>query len=150
MPTRLRSSVTSRLGSWMSVPPTRMVPSMRTPSTRSFIRFRQRSSVDLPQPEGPMYAVTRCLGMAIVTSRRASFGPYQSDRWSISTMGASTTGAAGGSDLAGRPTSALDVDIMTGSFRDAAARSDGRRPVHAPQAVAQGDGEQVQEHDDQQ
>ena len=33
-------------------------PSMRTPSIRSFMRLRQRSSVDLPQPDGPMKAVT--------------------------------------------------------------------------------------------
>ena len=31
---------------------------MRVPSTRSFMRLRQRSSVDLPQPDGPMKAVT--------------------------------------------------------------------------------------------
>jgi hypothetical protein len=54
MPTRLRRSVTFSAGSFTSTPPTRMLPSMRTPSTRSFIRLRQRSSVDLPQPDGPM------------------------------------------------------------------------------------------------
>ena len=30
---------------------------MRTSSMRSFMRLKQRSSVDLPQPEGPMSAV---------------------------------------------------------------------------------------------
>jgi hypothetical protein len=35
-----------------------MVPVMRVLSMRSFMRFRQRRSVDLPQPEGPMKAVT--------------------------------------------------------------------------------------------
>jgi hypothetical protein len=38
----------------MSVPPIRMFPAILTPSMRSFIRLRQRSSVDFPQPEGPM------------------------------------------------------------------------------------------------
>ncbi|CSC38155.1 Uncharacterised protein [Vibrio cholerae] len=33
-------------------------PSTRVPSTRSFIRLMQRKSVDLPQPEGPINAVT--------------------------------------------------------------------------------------------
>ena len=33
-------------------------PSMRTLSMRSFMRLRQRSKVDLPQPDGPMNAVT--------------------------------------------------------------------------------------------
>ena len=32
-------------------------PSTRAPGTRSFIRFRQRSTVDLPQPDGPISAV---------------------------------------------------------------------------------------------
>ena len=54
MPTRLRSSVTSRRGSLMSVPPIRMAPVVRTPSTRSFMRFRQRRSVVFPHPDGPM------------------------------------------------------------------------------------------------
>ena len=34
--------------------------SIRQPSTRSFIRFRVWSSVDLPQPDGPMNAVMSC------------------------------------------------------------------------------------------
>ena len=59
MPTRLRSSITSTSGWWMSTPRIRIDPrATRVPSIRSFMRFRQRSSVDLPQPEGPMKAVT--------------------------------------------------------------------------------------------
>ena len=38
----------------MSVPPMRMLPVILTPSMRSFMRFRQRSKVDFPQPDGPM------------------------------------------------------------------------------------------------
>ena len=38
--------------------PSRMLPVVRTSSIRSFMRFRQRSKVDLPQPEGPIRAVT--------------------------------------------------------------------------------------------
>ena len=53
------------------------------------MRLRQRSSVDLPQPDGPMYAVTRCFGTDMDTSRSACLAPYQSDRCSISTIGAS-------------------------------------------------------------
>ena len=80
MPTRLRRSVTSSSGSLMSVPPIRILPAIRTPSTRSFIRFKHRRRVDLPQPDGPIYAVIRCLGMDIEMSLRASLAPYQSDR----------------------------------------------------------------------
>ena len=34
----------------------------------SFIRLMQRRKVDLPQPEGPMKAVTRFAGMSSETS----------------------------------------------------------------------------------
>ena len=33
-------------------------PSTRAPGTMSFIRFSERRNVDLPQPDGPMSAVT--------------------------------------------------------------------------------------------
>jgi len=75
MPTRLRNSVTSSPGSQTSVPPIRMTPLIRTPSMRSFIRSRHRSSVDLPQPDGPMYAVTRYLGTDIETCLSAILSP---------------------------------------------------------------------------
>jgi hypothetical protein len=41
----------------------------------SFIRFSERMNVDLPQPEGPMMAVTRLRWICIVTWSRAIFGP---------------------------------------------------------------------------
>src|SRR5204862_2012418 len=44
---------------------------------------------DLPQPEGPMYAVTRCFGIDMETSFSAIFAAYQSETCSISTIGAS-------------------------------------------------------------
>ena len=50
---------------------------MRTSSMRSFIRFRQRSSVDLPQPDGPMNAVTWLAGRSSEMSCSACFSPYQ-------------------------------------------------------------------------
>jgi hypothetical protein len=37
----------------------RICPSTRTVSIRSFSRLTDRSSVDFPQPDGPMSAVTR-------------------------------------------------------------------------------------------
>jgi hypothetical protein len=52
-----------------------IAPSMRQPSTRSFIRLKQRSRVDLPQPEGPMNAVTRCFGMFMLTLLSAWVSP---------------------------------------------------------------------------
>ena len=41
------------------------------------MRLMQRSSVLLPQPEGPIRAVTRLLGMSSETSPMACFLPYQ-------------------------------------------------------------------------
>src|SRR5437899_120559 len=160
MPTRLRSSVTSSVGSLMSVPPIRILPATRTPSIRSFIRFRQRSSVDLPQPEGPMYAVTRCLATDIETSLRASLSPYQSETWSISTIGASMILAAlaWGLRLAATGTW-VDMPFSSSSRstrpagpqpRDGLrlAPLDRRHRVRPAQAVAQPDREEVHQHDD--
>src|SRR6185295_14326448 len=143
MPTRLRRSVTSRLGSWMSVPPIRMFPSIRTPSTRSFMRLRQRRSVDLPHPDGPMYAVTRCFGMDIEMSLRAILAPYQSDRWSISTMGISMMGPGLPPGFRLDDTLNTDPDIDPSS-----GWSHRRRRVAATQPVAHADREQVQDHHD--
>ncbi|KAJ06547.1 hypothetical protein M004_01925 [Pseudomonas aeruginosa M10] len=75
MPTRRRSSATSTPLAKMLWPSRRISPSTRQPSTRSFIRLKQRSKVDLPQPDGPMKAVTRCFGMFIRTSKRACLAP---------------------------------------------------------------------------
>src|SRR5580765_1878549 len=86
--------------------------------------------------------------MVMDTSLSASLVPYHSDRRSISTMGDSKTGAACDSALRARPISMLATIDQLLSYR--LAGSDGRRRVHAPQAIAQGDGKQVQHHDDQQ
>ena len=71
MPTRRRSSITSSAGSMMSWPSKSDAPVVRTSSIRSFIRFRQRRNVDLPQPDGPISAVTSCRGKSMVMSNRA-------------------------------------------------------------------------------
>ena len=50
---------------------------MRTLSIRSFMRLTERSSVLLPQPEGPISAVTLPRGTGRLMSKRACFSPYQ-------------------------------------------------------------------------
>jgi hypothetical protein len=50
-------------------------PSTRASGTVSCIRLRQRSSVDLPQPDGPMIAVTSFCGKVSATSRTAWVEP---------------------------------------------------------------------------
>jgi hypothetical protein len=71
MPTRRRSSTTSVVGAETSSPETSMRPCVRTLGMRSFMRLNERSSVLLPQPEGPMMAVTLPLGIPSDTPLRA-------------------------------------------------------------------------------
>ena len=84
MPTRLRSAITS-MRPVVDVDPVEEDLPVRcaTPSMRSFMRLRQRSSVDLPQPEGPMKAVTRAPGSRDRSPESAVLSPYQSDRLRI-------------------------------------------------------------------
>src|ERR1700716_3605984 len=60
-------------------------PATRAPGVVSCIRFRQRRSVDFPQPDGPMIAVTAPRGSSRLTSPTAWVAPYQADRSSIRT-----------------------------------------------------------------
>src|SRR6266545_6318045 len=54
------------------------------PGVSSCIRLRQRSRVDLPQPEGPMMAVTVCAGNSSDTSRTARCCPNSAVRCAAS------------------------------------------------------------------
>ena len=65
-------------------PSTRNSPAILTPSIMSFMRLRQRSSVDLPQPDGPMNAVTWFAGRSSEISWIACFSPYQTLAFRIS------------------------------------------------------------------
>ena len=59
----------------MSPPSIRISPVTRQPSMVSFMRLMQRRKVDLPQPDGPMKAVTLRSGMSIETAFSACFSP---------------------------------------------------------------------------
>jgi len=52
-----------------------MLPSTRALPMVSFIRLSVRRKVDLPQPEGPMKAVTYSVSMSIETSSMAFLSP---------------------------------------------------------------------------
>src|SRR5438093_3758578 len=76
----------------MSSPSRSTFPSARAFGIVSCIRLRQRMRVDLPQPEGPMIAVTSCSANSIPMSWIAFFGPYQAERpstWILIVMGTS-------------------------------------------------------------
>src|SRR5215210_5886223 len=67
----------------MPVPRISTCPSTRAFGTVSCILFRQRRSVDLPQPEGPMIAVTSCCAIDAEMFRMAPRSPNQADRFSV-------------------------------------------------------------------
>src|SRR3954451_19986168 len=99
MPIRRLSATGSVSGALMGRPSKVTSPSMRAPGIRSFIRLKQRSSVVLPQPEGPIKAVIRCRGRSMLMSFKASDDPYQTESPRVE----STTGSAvgGGAVAAG-------------------------------------------------
>src|SRR6266545_2732447 len=60
------------------------LPLTVAPGVSSCIRFKQRSRVDLPQPDGPMMAVTVCAGNKSDTSRTARCCPNSAVRCAAS------------------------------------------------------------------
>src|SRR5712691_13297476 len=66
----------------------RTFPSTLVLGIVSCIRFRQRMSVDLPQPDGPMIAETACSSKSSVMSSMAFLGPYHADNPSVRTFAA--------------------------------------------------------------
>ena len=59
----------------MSSPSMSTRPSTRAPGMMSFMRFSERRNVLLPQPDGPMNAVTRLAWIRIEMPSRARFSP---------------------------------------------------------------------------
>src|SRR5208282_411692 len=116
MPMRRRNETASVPGVEISSPANRISPSIRAPVIRSFMRLKQRRSVLLPQPEGPMSAVILLRGMSIVMALRARAVPYQTERLRVvRTMDFSAPG--GGARLEGAVTGATrgSVTLMSSS-----------------------------------
>ena len=59
----------------MSSPSIMILPVTRQLGMVSFIRLMQRRNVDLPQPDGPMKAITPLSGMSTFTCFNACFSP---------------------------------------------------------------------------
>ena len=59
----------------MSMPSSVILPLTRAIGMVSFIRLMQRRKVDLPQPDGPMNAVTWFAGMSRSTPNSACLSP---------------------------------------------------------------------------
>ena len=75
MPTLRRTATGSTLGPYRSTPSSSTVPSTRAPAMTSCIRFSERRNVDLPQPDGPISAVTERGSMTMLTSSTARKSP---------------------------------------------------------------------------
>src|SRR5690554_4037778 len=65
----------------MSVSSSSTWPSAKALGTSSCIRFRQRMKIDLPQPDGPMIAVTSFAMMSKSMPLRTFDSPYPATRF---------------------------------------------------------------------
>src|SRR5580698_6855777 len=80
----------------MSTPLRWTSPASCAPGTDSCIRFRIRRNVDLPQPDGPIRAVTVAAGMARDTRSSTLFEPNQAEMDCASSRAGPRVGAAAG------------------------------------------------------
>src|SRR5260370_39598709 len=78
----------------MSRPSSNTRPVTDPPSASSCIRFRHRSSVVLPHPEGPISAVTVRAGKRIVTSFTTARRPYSAVSRTVSSSNRASAGCA--------------------------------------------------------
>src|SRR6267378_583288 len=90
IPTSRRSATGSVPFENTETPSSRMSPAWRVRGIRSFNRFTERRNVLLPQPDGPIRAVTARRGTVTVTSNSAWVAPYQKLYARTSTMGVAT------------------------------------------------------------
>src|SRR5437762_5501002 len=71
----------------MSLPSRVILPSVRVPSIRSFMRFRQRRKVDFPHPDGPTRARTDFSSTVRSMSNRAGLVGYRKLTFSQTNLG---------------------------------------------------------------
>ena len=122
MPTRKRRLATSTLGARMFSPSSSTSPVARCPGYSAYMRLSTRSSVDLPQPEGPMKAVmlpVREREVDVLQRLRAR--RRRKSRWRTSNFtGLSARGAqrlSGALDLPGRSSLARRVQRAETTMR---------------------------------
>src|SRR5438034_11826225 len=78
----------------MSSPSSSTLPVIQPPSESSCMRFRQRRNVVLPHPDGPINAVTVCLGNMSDTSFTAARRPYSAVSRTVSSCSRASAGGA--------------------------------------------------------
>ena len=92
---------------------------MAAPGTSSCMRLSSRKNVDLPQPEGPIKAVTSPAGMTSVTPSKTRWSPNQAQASLASSVAAPVGGppTRRGGSLFGRSGSATTGTwAVTGSW----------------------------------
>src|SRR5438094_117693 len=94
MPMRRRSWTGSTPASYTSAPSSSTDPVTQPPSDSSCIRFRQRRKVLLPQPDGPITAVTVCAGNRMDTSFTTARRPYSAVSRTASSWSRASAGCA--------------------------------------------------------
>src|SRR5947199_8634292 len=78
----------------MSSPASSTRPVIQPPSESSCMRFRQRRNVVFPHPDGPISAVTVCVGNRIDTSLTTARRPYSAVSRTVSSCSRATAGCA--------------------------------------------------------
>src|SRR5258708_39533109 len=78
----------------MSAPSSNTEPVTQPPSESSCMRLRQRRNVVLPQPEGPITAVTVCAGNRSDTSFTTARRPYRAVSRTASSCNRASAGGA--------------------------------------------------------
>src|SRR5437879_388363 len=101
MPIRRRSWTGSTPASYTSAPSSSTAPVTQPPSDSSCMRLRQRRNVLLPHPDGPITAVTVCVGNGIETSFTTARRPYSAVSRAVSSCRRASAG--GGMALANGP-----------------------------------------------
>src|SRR5882724_6804996 len=123
----------------MSSPSRKIDPSTLTSPIRSFRRLKQRRSVDLPHPEGPMNAVIFRGATSRETAWSARLAPYHSERSFTLRTADSMTGRASVS-------SADRGSEPPGLTRAPSSESAGR--ILPAKAIPQGDRQQIHDGHD--
>src|SRR5438046_6094610 len=94
MPIRRLSCTGSTASSYTSAPSSSTRPVTQPPSDSSCIRFRHRRKVLLPQPDGPITAVTVWAGKRMQTSFTTARRPYRAVRRTVSSRSRASAGGA--------------------------------------------------------
>src|SRR5687768_6478591 len=121
-------------------PPRSTRPVARASGTVSCSRFRQRRKVDLPQPDGPMIAVTSRSSSVTDTSRIPADAPKNADRLSASRRARPRAGlrcsvARAGADSGPGCEAGCDTDD-----EDEGKEDEGARPREPAPVVVRADG----------